>query len=229
MNLLITHSSLPSCYFQFIRFKYKHSGTQTLRHSGNQALRHSLRHSYTQALTQALRHSGTQALRHAGTQALRHSDTQALRDSDTQTRRHSDTQPLRHSDTHTPRHSDTPRLKKFQNYEILKQQKIEITFLKSAPNFSLRKRKLRETKVEEEYSWATTQTAELSCCDRPGSNVFWVGISAVYTCIYAHDWQHVYSIPTCTGNSWTSLSRSMSLVLSTFFCYCYKGDRPRSL
>jgi len=72
------------------------------------------------------------------------------------------------------RHSDTPRLKKFLTYTVLKQKKIEITFLKSAPNFSLRKRKLGDTKIEEEYSWAITQTAELSRCDRSGSSVLGV-------------------------------------------------------
>jgi len=43
--------------------------------------------------------------------------------------------------------------------DLNKKVKEWITFLKRAPNFSLRERKCYETKVAKEYCWATTQTA----------------------------------------------------------------------
>jgi hypothetical protein len=49
-------------------------------------------------------------------------------------------------------------------YKFFLIKKIEITFLKSGPAFSLREGKRNQKKVAKEYCWAITKAEGRSCC-----------------------------------------------------------------
>jgi hypothetical protein len=79
----------------------------------------------------------------------------------------------------------------------IKKKGNKITFLKRAPNISLREWKRRETKESEEYCWAITGGGAVM--RRPISfHCIGVWISAGLPCVFLlYGWSYISSAPTC--------------------------------
>jgi len=123
------------------------------------------------------------------------------------------------------RHSDTPRLKKILTYAILEQNKNWNNIFEKRDEFLLAQRKTRWDKDRGRILLGENTDGGAVKLRPIRSQCVWSFGCQLYSPVY---WPHIHSIPTCDGNSWTSMSGSVCLVLSAVFC-CYNGDRPRSV